>query len=217
MREVCRNHGVLFIADEVITGFGRTGELFASDLYEVEPDIMTMAKGLSSAYLPIGATATTNEIFEALNAEGDSGFLQINTYGGHPAACAASLKNLEIMMDEELPARAKKVGAYLGGLLGKLADIPCVGDIRGVGLIWGVELIEESGGADLHGGHGEGAGLRQGGGRNFRQERRHRRRPVEHRHHQPAAGPDRRRSRARSVRSRRRLAPRSGGERGMRR
>lgn len=145
MREVCRNHGVLFIADEVITGFGRTGELFASDLYEIEPDIMTMAKGLSSAYLPIGATATTNEIFEALNAEGDSGFLQINTYGGHPVACAASLKNLEIMMDEELPARGAKVGAYLGGLLGKLSDIPCVGDVRGVGLIWGVELIEEDG------------------------------------------------------------------------
>ena len=145
MREVCRNHGVLFIADEVITGFGRTGQLFASDLYEIEPDIMTMAKGLSSAYLPIGATATTNEIFEALNAEGDSGFLQINTYGGHPVACAASLKNLEIMMDEELPARGAKVGAYLGGLLGKLSDIPCVGDVRGVGLIWGVELIEESG------------------------------------------------------------------------
>ena len=145
MREVCRNHGVLFIADEVITGFGRTGQLFASDLYEIEPDIMTMAKGLSSAYLPIGATATTNEIFEALNAEGDTGFLQINTYGGHPVACAASLKNLEIMMDEELPARGAKVGAYLGGLLGKLSDIPCVGDVRGVGLIWGVELIEESG------------------------------------------------------------------------
>ena len=145
MREVCRKHGVLFIADEVITGFGRTGQLFASDLYEIEPDIMTMAKGLSSAYLPIGATATTNEIFEALNSEGDSGFLQINTYGGHPVACAASLKNLEIMMDEELPARGAKVGAYLGGLLGKLSDIPCVGDVRGVGLIWGVELIEEDG------------------------------------------------------------------------
>ena len=145
MRAVCRNHGVLFIADEVITGFGRTGELFASDLYEVEPDIMTMAKGLSSAYLPVGATATTNEIFEALNGEGDTGFLQINTYGGHPAACAAALKNLEIMVDEELPARGAKVGAYLGGLLGKLSDIPCVGDVRGVGLIWGVELIEESG------------------------------------------------------------------------
>ena len=145
MREVCRKHGVLFIADEVITGFGRTGQLFASDLYEIAPDIMTMAKGLSSAYLPIGATATTNEIFEALNAEGDSGFLQINTYGGHPVACAASLKNLEIMMDEELPARGAKVGAYLGGLLGKLSDIPCVGDVRGVGLIWGVELIEEDG------------------------------------------------------------------------
>ena len=145
MREVCGRYGVLFIADEVITGFGRTGALFASDLYGIAPDIMTLAKGLSSAYLPIGATAATGEIFEALNAEGETGFLQINTYGGHPASCAAALRNLEIMTEEELPARARKVGGYLGGLLRKLSDIPCVGDVRGVGLIWGVELIEEDG------------------------------------------------------------------------
>lgn len=144
-REVCRGYGVLFIADEVITGFGRAGALFASELYEVEPDIMTMAKGLSSAYLPIGATAATGEIFDALNAEGEPGFLQINTYGGHPASCAAALKNLDIMMEEELPARARKIGGRLGGLLRKLSDVPCVGDVRGVGLIWGVELIEEDG------------------------------------------------------------------------
>ncbi len=145
MRAVCRSHGVLFIADEVITGFGRTGALFASDLYGIEPDIVTLAKGLSSAYLPIGATAATEEIFEAINAEGEPGFLQVNTYGGHPAACAAALKNLDILTAEALPARAREVGAHLGGLLRSLSDIPCVGDVRGVGLIWGVELIEEDG------------------------------------------------------------------------
>ncbi len=145
MREVCSRYGVLMIADEVITGFGRTGEFFASDLYGIEPDVMTLAKGLSSAYLPIGATAVTEEIFQTLNAEGDSGFMQINTYGGHPASCAAALKNLEIMLEEDLAGNARRVGKTLGGALGRLRDIPCVGDVRGVGLIWGVELVEENG------------------------------------------------------------------------
>ena len=145
MREVCTRYGVLMICDEVITGFGRTGEMFASDLYGVRPDVMTLAKGLSSAYLPIGATAVTEEVFQALNAEGDPGFLQINTYGGHPASCAAALKNLEILAGEDLCANARKVGARLGAALARLRDIPSVGDVRGVGLIWGVELVEEDG------------------------------------------------------------------------
>ncbi len=145
MREVCSRYGVLMIADEVLTGFGRTGELFASDLYGVEPDVMTLAKGLSSAYLPIGATAVTDDVFDALNAEGEMGFMQINTYGGHPASCAAALKNLEIMLDEDLAGNARRVGKTLGEALGRLRDIPCVGEVRGVGLIWGVELVEENG------------------------------------------------------------------------
>jgi taurine-pyruvate aminotransferase len=145
MREVCNRYGVLMIIDEVITGFGRTGELFASDLYGIKPDIMTIAKGLSSGYLPIGATAVTDEVFQVLNAEGEAGFQQINTYGGHPASCAAALKNLEIMLGENLPQNAREVGKGLGDALGHLKDIPCVGDVRGVGLIWGVELIDENG------------------------------------------------------------------------
>jgi adenosylmethionine-8-amino-7-oxononanoate aminotransferase len=145
MREVCSRYGVLMIADEVITGFGRTGELFASDLYGIEPDVMTLAKGLSSAYLPIGATVVTDEVFDVLNAEGEMGFMQINTYGGHPASCAAALKNLEIMLDEDLAGNARRVGKTLGEALGRLRDIPCVGEVRGVGLIWGVELVEENG------------------------------------------------------------------------
>ena len=145
MREVCTRYGVLMIIDEVITGFGRTGELFASDLYGVKPDVMTMAKGLSSGYLPIGATAVTDEVFQVLNAEGEAGFQQINTYGGHPASCAAANKNLEILLEENLTQNARDVGKGLGEALAHLKDIPCVGDVRGVGLIWGVELIEENG------------------------------------------------------------------------
>lgn len=145
MREVCDRHGVLMVFDEVITGFGRTGQLFAAQTYGVTPDIMAMAKGLSSAYLPIGAVAVNDKVFDALNPEDGSFFAQINTYGGHPACCAAALKNLEILTGEDLPANARKIGAYLGGKLKKLSDIPCVGDVRGVGLIWGVELVEENG------------------------------------------------------------------------
>jgi len=145
VREICDRHGVLMIVDEVITGFGRTGELFASDLFGVKPDIMTMAKGLSSGYLPIGATAVTDEVFQVMNGDGDTGFMQINTYGGHPASCAASLKNLEIILDEDLSLNARRVGEGLGTGLGKLKDIPCVGDVRGIGLIWGIELVDENG------------------------------------------------------------------------
>ncbi len=145
VREICDRYGVLMILDEVLVGFGRTGEMFASQLYGVRPDIMTMAKGLSSAYLPIGATAVTKEIFDCINAEEGDHFAQVNTYGGHPVSCAAALKNLEIMTEEDLPANARKVGARLGAALEKLRDVPCVGDVRGVGLIWGVELVTESG------------------------------------------------------------------------
>ena len=145
IREVCDRYGVLMICDEVITGFGRTGELFASDFFEVQPDIMTMAKGLSSGYLPIGATVVTDRIFSDLNTEGDTGFLQINTYGGHPVSCAAAIKNLEILIDEKMVENSRDVGKYLGNVLAKLNDFPCVGEVRGVGLLWGVELIEEDG------------------------------------------------------------------------
>ena len=145
VREVCDRYGILMICDEVITGFGRTGELFASQLFEVQPDIMTMAKGLSSGYLPIGATAVSDQIFSDLNSEGDTGFLQINTYGGHPVSCAAAIKNLEILLGEKMVENCRTVGKHLGDTLTKLNDYPCVGEVRGVGLLWGVELIEEDG------------------------------------------------------------------------
>tara|TARA_A100001037_G_scaffold187394_1_gene167819 strand:+ start:4686 stop:6044 length:1359 start_codon:yes stop_codon:yes gene_type:complete len=145
VREVCDRYGILMICDEVITGFGRTGELFASQLFEVQPDIMTMAKGLSSGYLPIGATAVSDQIFLDLNSEGDTGFLQINTYGGHPVSCAAAIKNLEILLGEKMVENCRAVGKHLGDTLTKLNDYPCVGEVRGVGLLWGVELIEEDG------------------------------------------------------------------------
>ena len=145
VREVCDTYGVLMICDEVITGFGRTGQLFASDLFEVQPDIMTMAKGLSSGYLPIGATAVSDRVFSDLNSEGDTGFLQINTYGGHPVSCAAAIKNLEILINEKMVENSRDVGKYLGDILKRLNDYPCVGEVRGVGLLWGVELVEEDG------------------------------------------------------------------------
>ena len=145
VREVCDRHGVLLIIDEVICGFGRTGGLFACDTYGIRPDMMTIAKGLSSAYIPIGATAVSDAVFGALNSEDMESFSQINTYGGHPVACAAALKNIEILLREDLPGNARRVGGRLGAGLKKLGDIPCVGEVRGIGLIWGVEMVREDG------------------------------------------------------------------------
>ncbi len=147
LRAACDRYGVLLIFDEVITGFGRTGELFAGILYGVQADIMTMAKGLSSAYLPLAGTITTPEVFEAFFAEDDPEALLVNlsTFGGHPVACAAGLANLEVLLRERLWENARTVGAHLGQALNGLRELSCVGDVRGRGLLWAVEIVEDSG------------------------------------------------------------------------
>ena len=105
LRELCRRHEILFVADEVITGFGRLGAWFASELWDLDPDLMTMAKGITSGYVPLGATMVSDEIAEALEAGGylAHGF----TYTGHPAACAAALANLDIIERERLVERVR--------------------------------------------------------------------------------------------------------------
>ncbi|MFQ5894364.1 MAG: aspartate aminotransferase family protein [Nitrospinota bacterium] len=145
LREVCDRYGCLLILDEVITGFGRTGKLFACEHWGVVPDIMVLAKGIGSAYLPLAATAARESVFEVFCREGAPHFAQVSTYGGHPAACAAGLANLEILVGEGLVENAREVGEHLGRGLGQLRDFPLVGDVRGRGLIWGVELVEEDG------------------------------------------------------------------------
>ncbi len=146
LRQICDQYGVLLILDEVITGFGRTGKLFACQHWDVVPDILTMAKGVSSGYLPLGACAVTPEIFETFlgDPQEKRELAQVSTYGGHPVCCAAALANLEILERDNLCDNSAQVGAYLLGKLQAL-DSPLLGEVRGKGLMIAVELIGEDG------------------------------------------------------------------------
>ncbi|MED5051639.1 aspartate aminotransferase family protein [Anoxybacillus rupiensis] len=147
VKEVCEKHGALLIVDEVICGFGRTGKPFGFMHDGVKPDIITMAKGITSAYLPLSATAVRKEIYEAFKGEEEYDYFRhINTFGGNPAACALALKNLEIMEKERLFDRSREVGEQLlNELKHKLQNHPYVGDVRGRGLLIGIELVKDKG------------------------------------------------------------------------
>jgi putrescine---pyruvate transaminase len=144
-RDICTEYDVLFIADEVITGFGRTGTWFGCRTYGVQPDIMCFAKGITSGYIPMGATLCSNRIYEAfLGAPGDGReFRHGNTYSGHATAAAAGLANLNIVRREQLPDNARDVGAHFVAGLRGLARHDVVGDVRGVGLLARVELVDD--------------------------------------------------------------------------
>ena len=142
---ICRKYGILLHIDEVINGFGRTGKMFAHQHYGVSPDIVAVAKGISSAYLPIAATVVKNSVFDSFYgdpAENRQVF-QVNTYGGHPVAAAVALRNIEIMEEEKLVNRAAETGAYLIDGLRGLTTHKAVGDVRGKGLLIGVELVKD--------------------------------------------------------------------------
>lgn len=144
VKEVCERYGVLLIVDEVICGFGRTGSRFGHQHYGVEPDIVTMAKALTSAYFPLSATAVKREIYETF--AGDTQYERlrhVNTFGGHPAGCAVAIKNMEIMEKEDLFRRSAELGEKLLGTLSSLGEHPSVGDVRGKGLLIGIELVED--------------------------------------------------------------------------
>ncbi|WP_064093620.1 aspartate aminotransferase family protein [Rossellomorea aquimaris] len=144
-KEICEKHGALMIVDEVICGFGRTGKPFGFMNYDVKPDIITMAKGITSAYLPLSATAVKREIYEAFKGTEEYDYLRhINTFGGNPAACALALKNIEIMENEKLFDRSKELGEQaINTLKNKLQKHPYVGDVRGKGLLIGIELVKD--------------------------------------------------------------------------
>jgi len=145
VQAVLAKHDVLFIADEVICGFGRTGRMFGSETYALRPDIVVMAKALSSAYLPISATAISEQLYQALLAESDKlgVFAHGYTYSGHPVCCAVALETLAIMKERDLVGHVGRVGPRLLDGLRRLASHPLVGDIRGVGLMAGVELVRD--------------------------------------------------------------------------
>jgi putrescine aminotransferase len=141
---ICRKYGILLVADEVICGFGRTGEWFGHQTYGFTPDIVPMAKGLSSGYLPISANAVSSDIVDVLKTGGD--FVHGFTYSGHPVAAAVALRNIEIIEREGLVARTREdTGPYLAKALATLKGHPLVGEVRSVGLIGAVEIVAEPG------------------------------------------------------------------------
>lgn len=142
---IAKKYGCLLHVDEVINGFGRTGKMFAHQHYGVQPDIVTVAKGLVSAYLPIAATVVRNHVFQSfVGAPSENRQVsQISTYGGHPVAAAVAHRNIEILLEERLPERAAENGAYLLDGLRTLMKHPWVGDVRGKGLLAGVELVKD--------------------------------------------------------------------------
>ncbi|MEZ4497499.1 MAG: aminotransferase class III-fold pyridoxal phosphate-dependent enzyme [Thermomicrobiales bacterium] len=142
IRKLCDETGIVMIMDEVICGFGRIGGLFGSEVFGVEPDVITTAKGITSSYAPLGAVLVRKSIADVFN-DGPK-FNHGITFGGHPAAAAAGLANLDIFLREDLPARSREMGGYLRKELeAALGDNPIVGDIRGVGLFQGVELVTD--------------------------------------------------------------------------
>ncbi|MDF8334729.1 aspartate aminotransferase family protein [Novosphingobium cyanobacteriorum] len=152
---ICRKYGILLVSDEVICGFGRLGEWFGFQHYGISPDIVSMAKGLSSGYLPISATGVSSEIVEVLRASGEE-FVHGYTYSGHPVSAAVALRNLQIIEDEHLVDRVREdVGPYLNAALQRLADQPLVGEVRSIGLLGAVEIVAEKGTNKRHGTGGQ--------------------------------------------------------------
>ena len=144
VQAVLRKHGILFVFDEVVTAYGRTGSWFGAQHFDVEPDIIVTAKGITSGYQQLGAVLITDEIAETITAEEHYGFPIGFTYSGHPTACAVALENLSIIEREGLVDRARDVGAYLlDALHDRLDDLPVVGEVRGAGMMLAVELVAD--------------------------------------------------------------------------
>jgi adenosylmethionine-8-amino-7-oxononanoate aminotransferase len=144
VRAICDRYDVLLIADEVVTAFGRTGEWFGVNHEGVVPDIMTLAKGISSGYLPLGATLFQERIYQQmLSTPHELVFAHAYTYSGHATCCAAGLKNLEIIERDGLVDKAREDGAYLLEQLRSLADLEIVGEVRGVGMMAAVDLVKD--------------------------------------------------------------------------
>lgn len=138
IREICDRFGILLIIDEVICGFGRTGRMFGVEHFDVLPDIMTMAKGITSGYVPLGAVGARDEVMEPIEV-----FNHLHTYGNHPVPCAAALKTIEILQREKLVEASAALGDYFLEGLRELERHPIVGDVRGVGLWTAIDFTAD--------------------------------------------------------------------------
>jgi adenosylmethionine-8-amino-7-oxononanoate aminotransferase len=142
VREICDRYGILLCADEVITGFGRLGEWFGSAKYDIRPDLITSAKGLSSAYASIGAVIAADHVFEPF-LDAQSMYTHGITFGGHPVQCAIALKNIEIMKRERIVENVRDNGDAFRDTLAQLLDLDIVGDLRGTGYFYALELVKD--------------------------------------------------------------------------
>jgi adenosylmethionine-8-amino-7-oxononanoate aminotransferase len=144
-QEVCRRYGVLTVSDEVVTGFGRLGHMFASEpMFGLDPDIIVCAKGISSGYIPLGGAIISDEIYEVLADPAVEGaFSHGYTYSGHPIACVAALKNIEIIERDDICGHVREVGPHLEEQLATLSDLPLVGDVRGSHFMMCVENVAD--------------------------------------------------------------------------
>lgn len=145
LRQICEHHEVLLILDEVITGFGRTGKMFAFQHWGVRPDMLTLAKGITSGYIPLGAAVVSDRIYDtiAANLPDQLPLMHGFTYMNHPVACAAALANLDLIEKEHLPEQAAQKGRYLLEQLENLRRFDSVGDLRGLGLMAAVEFVRD--------------------------------------------------------------------------
>ena len=144
IREICDKYDVLFIADEVITGFGRTGKMFALEHWGVEPDILSFAKAITSGYLPLGGIVVNERVHRSiLDVPASDKWMHAYTYSGHPTCCAVGLANLRIIVEEKLVERSAMMGERLLSGLKAFADHPLVGDVRGIGMMAAVELVSD--------------------------------------------------------------------------
>jgi len=142
VRELCSEYGILLVADEVICGFGRLGHWFGSERYDIRPDIVTFAKGIGSAHVPLGGVLMTDRV-AAPFMEGNTVLNHGITYGGHPVACAVGLKNLEVMERERVLENVRENESYFRGVLESLSEKPIVGDVRGAGYFMSIELVRD--------------------------------------------------------------------------
>ncbi len=144
VQRICGKYDVLLVADEVICGFGRTGEWFGSQTYDIKPDLITMAKQITSGYLPLSAVMVHDRVGEALESYKGGEFAHGYTYSGHPVCCALALENLRILDEEGIVGQVKTdSGPYLQECLQSLADHPIVGEVRGIGMLGAVELVKD--------------------------------------------------------------------------
>ena len=143
LREICDKHGVLLIADEVITGFARTGKMFGCEHWGIVPDMMTFAKGVSSGYQPVGGVIARESVATMFEGGPEKTFTHGFTYSGHPAGAVAALVNIDIIERENLVENSATMGQYMLDRLTALKEHPMVGDVRGLGLLCAVELVKD--------------------------------------------------------------------------